>query len=46
LVQKPELKQEEKDKLLANIADLTKLLEKKWYSNEFLYREYYINELS
>ncbi len=28
------------------IGDITKILEKRWYSNEFLYRESYISELS
>ena len=32
--------------MFKKIGDITKSLEKRWYSNEFLYREYYISELS
>jgi hypothetical protein len=35
-----------KDKMLQRIQDLTKTIEQRYYSNEFLYREYYISELS
>ena len=35
-----------KDEYLKKIGEITKTLEKRWYSNEFLYREYYISELS
>jgi hypothetical protein len=40
------LKSETKDEYLLKIGEITKTLEKRWYSNEFLYREYYISELS
>ena len=32
--------------MFRKIGEITKTLEKRWYSNEFLYREYYISELS
>jgi hypothetical protein len=32
--------------MINKIRDITKILEKRWYSNEFLYREYYISEMS
>jgi hypothetical protein len=32
--------------MFKKIGDITKSLEKRWYSNEFLYREYYISDLS
>jgi hypothetical protein len=35
-----------KDEMLQRISDLTKTVEQRYYSNEFLYREYYISELS
>jgi hypothetical protein len=35
-----------KDEIFKKIEEITKTLEKRWYSNEFLYREYYISELS
>jgi hypothetical protein len=38
--------QKEKDEMLQLIANLTKTVEQRYYSNEFLYREYYISELS
>jgi hypothetical protein len=34
----------EKEILLKEIDEITKMLETRWYSNEFLYREYYIHE--
>lgn len=37
---------DKKDGVFKKIAEITKTLEKRWYSNEFLYREYYISELS
>jgi hypothetical protein len=40
------LKLDEKDEMLKQIGEITKTLEKKWYSNEFIYRELYISELS
>jgi hypothetical protein len=40
------LKPEIKDEIFKKIGEITKTLEKRWYSNEFLYREYYISELS
>ena len=35
-----------KDDIFKKIAEITKTLEKRWYSNEFLYREFYISEHS
>ncbi len=40
------MKLDEKDDIYKKIKDITKTLEKRWYSNEFLYREYYISEHS
>jgi hypothetical protein len=40
------LNKDEKDNIFKNIKDITTTLEKRWYSNEFLYREYYISEHS
>jgi hypothetical protein len=40
------LKLEAKDEIFKKIEEITKKLEKRWYSNEFLYREYYISEHS
>ena len=37
---------DEKDEIFKKIKEITKTLEKRWYSNEFLYREYYISEHS
>jgi hypothetical protein len=37
---------DEKEDILKKIGDITKILEKRWYSNEFLYREFYINDWS
>ena len=36
----------EKDVILQKIGEITKTVEQRYYSNEFLYREYYISELS
>jgi hypothetical protein len=36
----------EKDEMLKEIADISKTVEQRYYSNEFLYREFYISELS
>jgi phosphoglycolate phosphatase-like HAD superfamily hydrolase len=36
----------EKDEMLKKIEELSKTVEQRYYSNEFLYREYYISELS
>ena len=38
--------EEFKDDMYKKIVQITNTLEKRWYSNEFLYREYYISELS
>jgi hypothetical protein len=38
--------EEVKEDMYKMIGEITKTLEKRWYSNEFLYREYYISELS
>ena len=38
--------QTEKDKILVEITQISKTVEQRYYSNEFLYREYYISELS
>jgi hypothetical protein len=35
-----------KDEMFNRIGEITKTLEQRYYSNEFLYREYYISELS
>ena len=35
-----------KDEILQKIENITKTVEQRYYSNEFLYREYYISELS
>jgi hypothetical protein len=32
--------------MIKMIGDITNTLEKRWFSNEFLYREFYISELS
>jgi hypothetical protein len=45
-IQKPNLDESVKDKMFTRIAEITKTLEQRYYSNEFLYREYYISELS
>ena len=38
--------QAEKDLMLQKITKITETVEQRYYSNEFLYREYYISELS
>ena len=40
------LKFDEKDDMRNHIGEITKILEKRWFSNEFIYREFYISELS
>jgi hypothetical protein len=45
-VQQADLKSDAKDVIFKQIAEITKTLEKRWYSNEFLYREFYISEYS
>ena len=35
-----------KDDMFKRIREITKSLYMRWYSNEFLYREYYISEMS
>ena len=40
------MKSDEKDVIYEKIKEITKTLEKSWYSNEFLYREFYISEHS
>lgn len=46
IVQKPNSNKDEKEEMFKKIKEITKTLEKSWYSNEFLYREFYISELS
>ena len=38
--------QAEKDLMLQKITKITETVEQRYYSNEFLYREFYISELS
>ena len=45
-VQNADIIEEVKEEKYKKIGQITKTLEKRWYSNEFLYREYYISELS
>jgi hypothetical protein len=45
-IQKGDLKLNEKYEILNNIDKITKILEKRKFSSEFLYRELYISELS
>jgi hypothetical protein len=40
------MNKEYKDAMFNEIGEITKILEQRWYSNEFLYREFYISELS
>jgi hypothetical protein len=37
---------DEKNVMLKQIGEMTKILEKRLFSNEFIYREFYISELS
>jgi len=42
----PDLNQGIKEDMYERIGEISKTLEKLWFSNEFLYREYYISDLS
>jgi hypothetical protein len=35
-----------KEDMFERIGEISESLEKSWFSNEFLYREYYISEMS
>ena len=42
----PKIEKDKKDEMFTKIKEITNTLEKSWYSNEFLYREFYISEFS
>ena len=42
----PDLNQGMKEDMFYRIGEITETLEKTWFSNDFLYREYYISEMN
>jgi hypothetical protein len=40
------MKLDEKEDIHKKISEITKTMDMRWYSNEFIYRELYISEMS